>query len=375
MKVIAYYLPQFHATKENDEWWGKGFTEWVNVKNATRYYEGQYQPREPLNDNYYNLLNNDVKRWQVDLAKENGIYGFCFYHYWFGDGHLLLEKPVEQFLDNKDLDINFCICWANEPWTKAWVSKSDLILIDQDYGDEVVWKKHFEYLLRFFNDNRYIKNNNKPLLVLYKPEQIGCLNEMLDYWDNLAKEAGFDGIEYAYQAIGFDLKSNKDDSRFTYNIEYEPSYGMHELENGSKRLAVKLGKILDSITYALFKKKLSGLYLNKVRILKYDDVWNAIINHVPSSDKCVAGAFVDWDNTPRRGTKGLVIDGASPDKFKVYFDKRVKAAKTRYKSDMIFIFAWNEWAEGGYLEPDKKYKDGYLKAIREVLLDNDEWPE
>lgn len=375
MRVIAYYLPQFHVTKENDEWWGKNFTEWVNVKKAEKYYKEQYQPREPLNDNYYNLLDDNVKKWQIDLAKENGIYGFCFYHYWFGNGHLLLEKPVEQFLKNKNLDMNFCMCWANEPWTKAWVSKSDLVLIDQNYGDEMFWKKHFEYLLPYFKDERYIKNSNKPLLIIYKPEQINCLNEMLDYWNQLAKAEGFDGIEYAYQAIGFDLKADKDDSRFTYNIEYEPSYGMHEMEKESKKLVIKVGKKLDEITYKIFKKKLSEIYLNKVRRLKYDDVWKAIIDHVPTSEKCVAGAFVDWDNTPRRGTKGLVIDGATPEKFKYYFDKRVKLAKEKYKSDMLFIFAWNEWAEGGYLEPDKKYKDGYLKAIREVLLNNDEWPK
>ena len=375
MRVIAYYLPQFHEIKENNEWWGKGFTEWVNVKNAKTYYEGHYQPREPLNDNYYNLLDSNVKKWQVDLAKKNGIYGFCFYHYWFGEGHMLLEKPIEQFLVDKELDINFCLCWANEPWTKAWVSKSDSILIDQNYGNEDYWKKHFEYLLQFFRDDRYIKNQNKPLLVIYKPEQISCLNQMLDYWNMLAKEAGYDGIDFAYQAIGFDLKANKDDSRFAFNIEYEPSYGMYYLENNSKRFIIKMAKLLDLVTDKIFKKKLSELYLNEVRRLKYEDVWNAINNHVPDSPKCVPGAFVDWDNTPRRGSKGLVIDGATPEKFKKFFDKRIKVAREKYKTDMLFIFAWNEWAEGGYLEPDKKYQDGYLKAIREVLLDNDEWPK
>lgn len=375
MRVIAYYLPQFHATKENDEWWGKGFTEWVNVKKAKAYYKGQYQPREPLNDNYYNLLSDDVKKWQIDLAKANGIYGFCFYHYWFNDGDLLLEKPVEQFLENKELDINFCLCWANEPWTKAWVSKSDSVLIDQDYGDKEIWKKHFDYLLPFFRDSRYIKNSNKPLFVIYKPEQIECLNQMLDYLNKLSIEAGFDGLEFAYQAIGFDLKTDKDDSRFTYNIEYEPSYGMHYMSSESKKFFIKVGKWVDTIYEKLFDKKLSEIYLNKVRRLNYDDVWKTIINHYPTSDKCIPGAFVDWDNTPRRGTKGLVIDGASPEKFKYYFNKKIKCARSQYKNDMLFIFAWNEWAEGGYLEPDKKYGDGYLKAIREVLLENDEWPK
>ncbi|RRQ78488.1 glycoside hydrolase family 99-like domain-containing protein, partial [Enterococcus faecium] len=201
MRVIAFYLPQFHEIPENNEWWGEGFTEWTNVKTARPLYSGHYQPREPINDNYYDLLNDDVKEWQVSIAKKNGIYGFCFYHYWF-DGKMLLEKPVEQFLKNKNLDINFCLSWANEPWTKAWVSKNDSILIEQNYGNEENWEKHFDYLLPFFKDSRYICNDGKPLFVIYRPEQIGCLNEMLDYWQILAKKNGLAGIDFAYQQNG-----------------------------------------------------------------------------------------------------------------------------------------------------------------------------
>ena len=164
---------------------GKGFTEWENVKTAKPLLKNQYQPKIPQNNNYYNLIDNECKQWQIKLAKVNGIYGFCFYHYWFDD-HMLLQKPVEQFLNNKDLNIPFCMCWANEPWTKAWVSKHDGVLIDQRYGGKIEWKKHFEYLLPYFNDNRYIKNDGKPLFIIYRPNQMGCLNDMLDYWQELA---------------------------------------------------------------------------------------------------------------------------------------------------------------------------------------------
>ena len=165
MKIIAFYLPQFHEIPENNKWWGKGFTEWVNVKKARPLFENHNQPRVPLNKNYYNLLDEKTQKEQVKLANDYGLYGFCFYHYWF-DGKLLLEKPVEKFLENKSLDTHFCICWANEHWTNAWANKEAKVLIEQKYGNKKEWKEHFDYLLNFFKDDRYIKENNKPLLVI-----------------------------------------------------------------------------------------------------------------------------------------------------------------------------------------------------------------
>lgn len=274
MKVIAFYLPQFHSIPENDMMWGKGFTEWVNVKKSKPLFKGHYQPRKPLNDNYYNLLDDDIKKWQVNLAKEHGIYGFCFYHYWF-NGKKLLEKPVEQFLNNSNLDISFCLSWANEAWSKAWVSKSDEVLYEQEYGNEKNWEEHFTYLLPFFKDKRYIKENNKPLFIIYRPELIDCLNEMLDYLDKRAKECGFSGIAFAYQHVNFYLKKNKDDSRFSYNIEYEPAYSMSELrkDNKTKTFLLKFGKFVDKICMNLFNKTLSEFYLKKVRKFSYSELW------------------------------------------------------------------------------------------------------
>ena len=373
MRIIAFYLPQFHAIPENDEWWGEGFTEWVNVKKSKKMFKNHYQPRIPLNNNYYNLLDDEVKLWQVNLAKENGIYGFCFYHYWF-NGHMLLEKPVEQFLNNKELDIPFCLSWANEPWTKAWVSKSDSILIEQKYGREKEWKEHFDYLLLFFKDQRYIKNDGKPLFTIYRPEQIECLNEMLDYWTELAIDEGFPGIDFAYQHIDFDLMRNKDDSRFKYNIEYEPGYALMDYLSNTNKKIINFMKKIDDISFSIFNKKLSELYLKSVRTYSYDEIWKSCINHKPSSQKCIAGAFVDWDNTPRRGTKGVAYIGATPEKFEKYLIQKIRHVKEKYETDMLFMFAWNEWAEGGYLEPDEKFKDGYLKAIKNALIKTDEFP-
>lgn len=374
MKVIALYLPQFHAIKENDEWWGEGFTEWVNVKKAKPLYKDHYQPRVPLEGNYYDLLDDSTMKWQIDLAKKYGVYGFCFYHYWFCDGKKLLEKPVEKFLEDNTLDINFCLSWANEPWTQGWVSKEDHVLMPQEYGNKDYWKKHFEYLLPYFMDERYICIEGKPFFVIYRPEIIECLNEMIDYWQELARENGLPGIVFAYQSIHFATKKNKDDSRFDYNIEYEPGYGRYDLSTQGHKKIFKLGKLLDNICFKLFKKKPSNLYLRKVRKENYDTVWEAIVNHNPPSSKSIPGAFVGWDNTPRRGTKGSVIEGATPIKFKKYFLEKLKKAKNIYNKDMIFVFAWNEWAEGGYLEPDERHKYGYLEAIKESLLELEEWP-
>ncbi len=368
MKTIAFYLPQFHAIPENDMMWGKGFTEWDNLKKAKPLFKGHYQPRIPLNNNYYNLLNDEVKKWQVDLAKEYNINAFCFYHYWF-DGKLLLEKPVEQFLQNTNLDLEFCLCWANEAWTKAWVSKSDEVLYEQNYGQEENWNRHFDYLLPFFKDSRYLKENNKPIFIIYRPELIDCLNDMLNFFIRKAKEHGFDGMVFAYQQIEFDLMPNKDDSLFDYNIEYEPAYSMYEQrqKTPSKNLLFNIGKKLDKCFMSFFNTTLSEYYLKKVRRLNYDYLWEINIKRIPNSKKNIPCVFVDWDNTPRRGTKGLVVEGANPEKFKKFLDQKIYNIKRYYSTDYLFVFAWNEWAEGGYLEPDKRYGYGYLEAIKEVL--------
>lgn len=374
MKIIAFYLPQFHCIPENDQWWGEGFTEWTNVKNAKPLFSGHNQPRVPLNKNYYNLLNHDTMRWQVDLANKYGIYGFCMYHYWF-DGKMLLEKPVDAFLEDKSLKTHYCLCWANEHWTNAWAAKNPKVLIEQKYGGKKEWKEHFEYFLNHFKDERYIKEDNKPLLVIYRPELIDCLKDMMDYWNILAKENGFSGINYAYQHVSYTLSPKCDESLFTYAIEYQPNCAQTfmELDGGSTSLKKIKKQIViffeDKLHLDLreAKKKMSPL-----KHFSYDDIWKFILNMSPRNEKCIPGAFVNWDNTPRRKNAGFVIDGATPKKFKKYLKNQIKRAKNLYKKDMIFVFSWNEWAEGGYLEPDEHDKYGYLEAVKQALDETNE---
>lgn len=379
-------LPQFHDIPENDEWWGKGFTEWVNVKKARPLYKGHEQPRIPMNGNYYNLLDDNVKIWQAQIAKKYGIYGFCYYHYWFG-GKLLLEKPMEQMLANPEIDIPFCISWANEPWTKAWVNESK-VLIPQFYGGKKEWKEHFDYLLPFFKDDRYIKEDNKPLFIIYRAEVIDCLNDMLDYWTELAQQNGFSGMKYAYQNLTFDLMPNKDDSRFDYNIEFQPSYAWNDLNNKSAVQKSKVWNFLRNAKRRIYtetEKKLGfdlQRYFNhkgkekNASVLKteYDEAWKAILEHTPENEKNIPGAFVGWDNTPRKGHRGQVYVGDTPEKLNKYMSKQIQRAKLIYQKDMIFMYAWNEWAEGGYLEPDERTGYKNLEAIRDALKENNEFP-
>ena len=371
MKIIAFYLPQFHAIPENDEWWGEGFTEWVNVKNARPLFDGHNQPRIPLHNNYYNLLDQTTLQWQTDLANQYGIYGFCMYHYWF-HGHKLLEKPVENFLNNKSLHINFCICWANENWTNAWASSERKVLIEQDYGDKDEWERHFYYLLPFFCDDRYIKEDNKPFMVILRPDIIECRQEMFACWDRLARQNGFDGMIFASQYPG----SEQAEAQLDYCIEYQPNYAYRWSKNQAYQLAKQQKDKLMSQLNKLFRTHMFSTmnYEPKLEKRDYDILWNAILSHKPISNKCIPGVFIDWDNTPRRGIRGSVCVGVTPEKFESYFEKLILKVKKEYKTDYIFIFSWNEWAEGGYLEPDEKNGYRYLEIIRDVLQKNCELP-
>lgn len=373
MKIIPLYLPQFHTIPENNEWWGDGFTEWVNVKNAKPLYEGHNQPRVPLDDNYYDLSDVETLRWQCKIAREHGIYGFAMYHYWF-NGHKLLERPMEMLLENPDIDINYCISWANHDWTDAWKAKdkAPTTLISHDFDDEEDWINHFNYMLKFFKDSRYMKENNKPILIIYIPNLISKLNKLLDTWTAMAKENGFDGLTFIYQSAASSYDDSWDKSKFSYGVEMNPQYInlLTKSQKEPQQISFKMVKIIRMIKKFLgIKRSLDfrGYSHKKVRILDYDTCWRSILEHRPVSKKMIPCAFTDWDNTPRHNNNGYLYDGVSPEKFENYFKSLLVKTKTDYDTDMIFVFAWNEWAEGGYLEPDVKNGFKFLKAIKNSL--------
>ena len=375
MRIIAFYLPQFHCFPENDEWWGKGFTEWTNTRKAKPLFKGHYQPRTPFGENYYNLLEPETMQNQIKLAKENGVYGFCFYHYWFENGKKLMEKPIERYLQDSSLDQHFCLCWANEAWTRAWDGGDKQVIMPQKYGNKKEWKEHFDYLLPYFKDERYIQQDGKPVFVIYRPEICPVINEMLDYWQEEAKKAGLEGICYMVQGTYFNTRKNPDDSRFDYRILYEPGYTDYQFAEKNPlailKNTIKAPKYMfTQIKRRVFKKMKTPL---KLQVYDYDEFWKNILKRKNINSKFIPGAFTDWDNSPRRGENGRIFKGSTPQKFEKYLTEQIRLAKEQYSTDMLFITAWNEWAEGAYLEPDEKYGDRYLKAVKNALKNNQEF--
>lgn len=346
LKFMAFYLPQFHPIKENNAWWGEGFTEWTNTKKAAPLYTNHRQPREPLDDYYYNLLDIEALKWQSELLKEYNIYGLCCYHYWF-NGKLLLEKPVELLLANKDIKTHFCFSWANEPWTRNWDGRQHSILMPQNYGGEEDWEKHFYYLLPFFRDDRYIKIDHKPLFVLYVSNQIDRCEEMITYWRQLAEQNGLAGL-YIVETLNSKRYQNIPHLKNSDAcVEFEPTltlFGGYTPPQNHK------------------------FYLNTLHIFSFDTVWNKILkrNTVYGSREKFCGAFVDWDNSPRVGMKASICIGSTPEKFKNYLGILTQKCIAEGNDRFIFINAWNEWAEGAYLEPDQDNGYQYLEAIKTV---------
>lgn len=385
MNIIAFYLPQYHSIPENDEWWGADFTEWTNMKRAESLMDGHYQPRIPLGSNYYDLSDIEVMRWQTQLARQYGVYGFCVYHYWF-DGKLLLEKPMENFLYEKSIDFPFCFCWANDEWTNIWKGESDSVktLIMNHYTDEKDWENHFNYMLPFFKDIRYMKEDNKPILTIYNPVKIEFkyLRKMLCLWTKMAKANGFDGMVFSYQsANSFATMTDKQRKLFDYGFEYVPPLvawtKKTEFELLKSNIRVRAGQLIRSVNISILDKKLpdKGNTQYPIKTIRtYEEEWADVLSFCPKSDDIIPGAFTDWDNTPRYQHNGKILLGAEPEKFKAYLKKQIVRAKEIYHKNAIMMFAWNEWSEGGYLEPDDRFGYGYLNAVKEALQETDEFP-
>ena len=348
-KIYAFYLPQFHRTQENDEWWGEGFTEWTTVKGAKPLFPGHEKPDEPLD--YYNLLEKHTMKNQADLMHEYGVDGMCFYHYYFENGKKILEKPAENLLEWTEIDMPFCFYWANQSWVRTWSNmqeanvwtstseknekhEGDGVLLRQAYGTEEQWKAHFDYLLPFFKDSRYIKKNGRPVFMIYKPEDIKCLAEMKKCWNTWMEAEGLPSIYF--------LGKNTYAEVLDGYMDHEPQFALTEMAS----------------------QKFSNDHGMK-QLIEYDDVWNRILKNHEVGDQYYYGGFVGYDDSPRHGNRGTVIKGQTPKKFKKYMICLLTKAYHAH-SDMVFLNAWNEWGEGMYLEPDRKNKDAYLKALKEA---------
>lgn len=363
-QVLAMYLPQFHETPENNQFWGKGFTDWYSVKQAEGYFEGHEQPKVPLDENYYDLSDPSAIKQQASLARSYGIDGFCIYHYWFENEKKVLYKPAEILLANPEIDINYCFMWDNNSWIRSW-SKIDGnawapayekpgkeengYLLKVEYGSKSQWKKHFEYLLPFFKDSRYIKIDNKPVFGFFSTKNGNDLKNMGEYWEKLAVENGFSGMYLISRNDPFIQKNI-----FQTEFIYQPAASAWQRHDAIIRRLHK---------YFPVKKK-----AQKPTCYDYDKVWRRILREskVKAHKNVLLCGFVNYDDTPRRGTRGKVIIGGSPDKFGKYFEKLYQLS-CKYQKDILFLMAWNEWGEGAYLEPDQRNRFSYLQEMGRII--------
>jgi hypothetical protein len=358
MKIFAYYLPQFHQIPENDLWWGKGFTEWTNVEKAKPLYRGHYQPLSPGELGYYSLETNITVNKQSELAKSYGVDGFVFYHYWFGNKKTLLEKPLLNFLNDKSINIQFCICWANESWKGTWHGASrDQMLQEQQYLGKEDYKKHFEFLLPFFQDSRCLKIQGMPVYQIYVPESIFDLNVYTKTFNELAVEAGLKGIYW----IGV-----KTTGSFDAKV-----HGIHGIVNGNLRNINQYHGLSIRGIYSRYflSNPLIRRFMNWPKRIPYGIV-RACLEDFKEKYPCdfFPLAIPNWDNSPRVKQDGTVYIGCSPDAFKHHLNSCLKQCRKNSspEKEIVFIKSWNEWAEGNILEPEGKYGLGYLEVIKEL---------
>lgn len=350
MDAYALYLPQFHRIPENDLWWGDGFTEWDSVRNAEPIYRGHVQPVHPLDGDYYDLTDSSVLVRQAKLARDYGVSGFVFFHYWYS-GKRLLEKPVELWLDTPEADAGFCLCWANHPWTRSWDGKEHEILQAQTYGGEEDWAAHLDYLLPFFRDQRYRLIEGRPVLFLYNAGAVPDVDRMVEYWDRRLIELGFAGIYLVEYVSTKNPSPACASSRAVY--EDEPLYSLRfEISAVGKanRVIRKWLKLPDYQDY----RKVWELMLGKTRTYPGRSI--------------IQGAFVAWDNSPRRGRRGpMIVKHASPKLFGSYLSRLLRSGRVGASEELMVVNAWNEWGEGAMLEPTEEEGYGYLEALQQAM--------
>ena len=357
IKPIAIYLPQFHPIPENDEWWGKGFTEWRNVAKAQPLFKGHYQPHLPANLGFYDLRISEVREAQTQMAKDHGIYGFCYYHYWF-NGKRLLNTPVDEILESGKPDFPFCLSWVNENWTRVWNGSENNILIKQNYSVEDD-EKHIEFLLKIFSDERYIKVDGKPLIIIYSPEKLPDPVRTTNIWRKKAISRGFRDL-----FIAGTEKSEKlpDPEKIGFNaiIEFSPNW-------------TKLG---DSLKNSLYNKFLGLIYYRYKNRLKHSiyDYKNLIVNSSVEEIRLYPyfrGITPGWDNSPRKNENATIIINSTPGDYYNWFKNILNYTmkNNTIPEKFIFINAWNEWAEGNHLEPCTKWGLQYLEATKKALME------
>jgi lipopolysaccharide biosynthesis protein len=351
-RVIAFYLPQYHPIPENDEWWGKGFTEWTNTAKAKPLFRGHYQPHIPADLGFYDLRVPETRAAQADLARQYGVTAFCYYHYWFA-GKRIIERPFNEVLASGQPDFPFCLCWANQTWTGVWHGAAGRILIEQTYPGMDDHARHFETLLPAFLDRRYLRVDGKPIFVIFIPEELPDSRAVLDDWRTRAVKAGLPGLFL----IAHRHWTNDDPKPLGYDASLLIRFPPRRRESipwsqPLRKIVAKHQQLRGRPTIHSYERAAA----NAIRLDRQGD------------DECFPCVIPNWDNTARSGANGLVFHGSTPALFRVHFREaleRVRQAPPEHR--LVFVKAWNEWAEGNHLEPDLKFGHQYLEVIRDEL--------
>jgi hypothetical protein len=351
-RIIAFHLPQFHPTPENDEWWGKGFTEWTNVAKAKPLFPGHYQPRIPADLGFYDLRLPEARHAQAELARRYGIAGFCYYHYWFG-GRRILERPVNEILASGEPDFPFCLCWANHSWNTAWQG-TDNMLIEQTYPGWEDHAAHFDWLLQAFTDPRYLKVDGKPIFVLYRPDDIPDVRSVVTFWRDRAAQAGLPGL----YLIGVSHRNEGWDPR---------KCGLDA--STMQALPKRDGRIPRRYLTTKLQLALKGNQ-HQLTIWDYEEIRGILLRQNKVGWDDFPLVLPNWDNTPRTGMRGLVFHESTPDLFRKHLHEAVDRVSNRPPDHrIVFLKAWNEWAEGNYVEPDQRWGHAYLEAIKDEVFE------
>ena len=356
VRAVAFYLPQYHPIPENDLWWGQGFTEWTNVAKAKPLFPGHYQPRIPADLGFYDLRVPETREAQADMARQYGIEGFCYWHYWFA-GKRLLERPFNEVLHSGKPDFPFCLGWANETWSGIWHGAPHRILIEQSYPGMEDHEAHFNYMLQAFRDPRYLTVSGKPILVIYKPLKLPDARKVTDLWRDLAIRSGLPGL-YIVGVLSGDRLVNLS------------KYGLDAVTFSNQ--GAIMGATKNSIS-ALYKKMRQ--YLHKKRplhIYQFEQAMHFFLEKVPQGTPYHPTVIPDWDNTARSGSRGLILHGSSPELFRKHLREAIDyVLPNPPETRLVFVKSWNEWAEGNYLEPDLRYGRAYLEVLRDEISASD----
>jgi hypothetical protein len=365
-RLLAFYLPQFHPIPQNDAWWGKGFTEWTNVTKAKPLFLGHRQPHLPSDLGFYDLRVPEVRQAQAELAREYGVEGFCYWHYWFGNGERILERPFAEVLASGKPDFPFCLAWANQSWSGIWHGNPRSILLEQTYPGEADERAHFELLLPAFLDARHIRVDGKPLFLVFNPDDLPDWTSFINHWQRLAAENGLPGIYFVAMSNDYHDPALK---AFDAITSHPPGDFLRKGVSG-------LGKrIINRLKKREFGPTIDNFFGNRLRLparYKYSEVVDAAFNDLPDNRRFLPCVLPNWDNTSRSSFRGLVFEDSTPELFGAYLAKAVDRVSSRpVEERIIFVKAWNEWAEGNYLEPDREHGRAYLEAMQDKVLPSD----